>query len=177
MDREVADELAKVANTLGGLEGKNRDFLGDLKEDTKQTTTEPVKDFNSLPSAFKYQILSYLDPTTLNKTLALSAKNNKLEPVHFLENLDDDKASLLKFFTKEDLKALDEQGYVIRDNFLGSTEAQAVRSEAEKLKDEGKLKLAGMSHGSDKWNDNSVRGDLHLWLNDRTKLLAAWYFF
>jgi Rps23 Pro-64 3,4-dihydroxylase Tpa1-like proline 4-hydroxylase len=37
------------------------------------------------------------------------------------------------------------------------------------LKNENKLKSAGMSTGDTKWNDKSIRGDLHLWIHDTKK--------
>ena len=37
------------------------------------------------------------------------------------------------------------------------------------LKNEQKMKGAGMSTGESKWNDKSIRGDLHLWIHDTKK--------
>lgn len=71
-----------------------------------------------------------------------------------------------KFWTKEDLKQLQEPGFAIRDNFLGSDDVvNAIISELRSLKEE-KMKKAGMKSGDEVWVDDSIRGDLHLWISD-----------
>ena len=143
-----------------------------------------MESLGSLPPAFKMQILSFLDPKTLEKTLSTSSKQNyeKMPKVNFYEYIknEDESESESKsksyfFFTKQDLHLLDTEGYVVKDHFLGdATDVAQVKQEAERLKEEGILKPAGMSQGQNRWNNSKIRGDLHTWLNDRSKLLVLW---
>jgi len=122
----------------------------------------------SLPPAFKYQILSFLEPDLVEKTL-VTTPQEKLPGFPFRESLV--KKEALAFFSEADLAALDREGYFIRDNFLGDKEkVLSVWNEAEQLKTQGKLQPAGMSSGENKWHEKKVRGDLRLWMNDRTSL-------
>jgi len=96
-------------------------------------------------------------------------KSKLLPPVLFIKYLD---ATQLCFFTKEDVRSLEEEGYIIKDNFMKNFKefdflATQLYQEAEQLRAEGKFKLAGMGTGKEHWNDKKVRGDELLWVNNR----------
>lgn len=84
-------------------------------------------------------------------------------------------ATQLQITTEAQLEQLNTQGYVVIDHFTQDlTMLASVRKEVELMAAEGVLQQAGMSKGETKWVDKAVRGDMHLWLNDRDRIRLEW---
>ncbi|HVE83987.1 MAG TPA: 2OG-Fe(II) oxygenase [Myxococcales bacterium] len=64
----------------------------------------------------------------------------------------------------DEILQLGEQGFFLRDAFLGEPEARAMAAEAERLAKEGAFTPAGVSRGADRRVDLQVRGDETCWL-------------
>jgi SM-20-related protein len=74
----------------------------------------------------------------------------------------------------EEISRLGEQGFFVRDAFLGEAEARAMAAEAERLSREGAFAPAGVSRGADRRVEPDVRGDEICWLApDRAPRLHA----
>lgn len=76
----------------------------------------------------------------------------------------------MTFFSKEDLRTLETEGFIVKDGFLGKSPTQSIFDEANKLLADGKLRAAGMSRGKDFWNDSKIRGDLIMWINEKWQI-------
>ncbi len=75
----------------------------------------------------------------------------------------------------QEILQLGEQGFFVRDAFLGEAEARAMAAEAERLAREGAFTPAGVSRGADRRVDPVIRGDEIRWLGpeDHPRLHAA----
>ncbi len=60
---------------------------------------------------------------------------------------------------------LGEQGYFLRDAFLGEAEARALAEAAERLSGEGAFTPAGVGRGADLRQEPGIRGDEICWLS------------
>jgi SM-20-related protein len=111
-----------------------------------------------------------LGDNSLEDIVLSGGDKEKLPPVSFLNSLRSDCG--LCFFSTDDLRQLETKGFFVRDNpFSFSLEkVTQLFNEVQQLYKCGKLKPAGMSQGSTKWQEGKVRGDLNLWLNDREAL-------
>ena len=73
----------------------------------------------NLPQSLNLQILSFLDPSIQKKALGLS-EDDKLPKVTFLDKMKEN--SNLPNFTIQELKDLEEKGYILKDNYLNNKE-------------------------------------------------------
>jgi len=126
-----------------------------------------------IPAHLKLQILSHLPPQLVFDVLAPSPSlQSSFDLMLGLKERD-----CLKFFSEDLLCELQEKGFIIRDNFLGSEKLQGIRQEASTLYEKGQLKVAGMNKGQDKWVHSATRGDSILWMDredeDFTKQYAS----
>lgn len=84
-------------------------------------------------------------------------------------------------WTREELELLETRGFVVKDQFCKDLDLSSLALEVNSMKASGMLSSASMTSSSSKlnsssssnsngkdsatWNDPSIRGDLHLWLN------------
>ena len=149
----------------------------------KKMENETLK--NVLPASLNLKILSFLQPSLQREALGFT-EENKLPKVTFLDKLKEGEEP--KLLNKDDLKALEEKGFVLKDKFLdnqellyGLTEEVTIELLFElfstcihlnndfiklKILKMEQMKPAGMSRGDSKWKDDKIRGDLHLWVHD-----------
>jgi len=69
----------------------------------------------------------------------------------------------------DEIRSLGEQGYFVRESFLGEVEARAVYAEARARVDAGGLKPAGIRRGADHTVDTSTRGDSIAWVGEESR--------
>lgn len=141
------------------------------KPSTTQPTSTSSKTIADLPIGTKLQILSFLDTQTQRSVNPLVRDPSELLPtVSFVPNFVSPTPPL-KFFSVDNLKRLDNEGFFYFDGFLGSSKsAESIANEIEKMRNVGLLKRSGMSTGEQHWQNNQIRGDLIYWVQDRWKL-------
>lgn len=118
-------------------------------------------DMSSLPVNIKMGILSMMDGN-VQSAVFKDTTHQRLPAVKFVT-----KSSLSPDYILQltDLEMLNTKGYIIKDNFMGNDKCLTVLQEAEKLREKGMLKKAGMGSGENYWKDSNTRGDEVLWLN------------
>jgi SM-20-related protein len=66
--------------------------------------------------------------------------------------------------TEEEIRALHEHGWFVRDALLGPSAAMGVHDVVEELANHGRLHPAGLSRGASHRLDDAVRGDAIAWI-------------
>jgi SM-20-related protein len=163
-------EIVKLLQAIT-MPSKNNDFMKFMQEEDdkerKEKEQQKQDDLGALPPQLKMKILSFLDQKTVEDSVK-SQKYELLPAIKFTPFMKPD--AKLKFFSMEDVLALENKGYFIKDNFLKSPELlDKIIEESNKLYDDGILYQAGMNKGQGHWTDNSIRGDYIAWLNDPIK--------
>jgi SM-20-related protein len=69
----------------------------------------------------------------------------------------------------DEIRSLGEQGYFVRESFLGEVEARAVAAEARARVEAGGLRPAGIRRGADHAVDTATRGDVITWVGEESR--------
>jgi len=145
----------------------------ETKESTLCDSKNELHNISSLPISCKLQILSHINHGSLIRYLNPKNEDVNQQTLAPVQLLNKDGRPLfpehLNFFSVNDLEQLNQEGYLIKDRFLGDHESVVdVNKEAVDLFDKGSFRQSKMSHGKEAWTDNKVRGDSILWLNNRS---------
>jgi SM-20-related protein len=122
-------------------------------------------DLSALPEAVRLLVLNQVAAANV-----VAAESDLLQPFDFSRAKRHCAPSV---WTEDELDALDREGVVVRDGFLGSgEETAAALAELRGLRDGGAMKQAGMVADGGTHVRSEVRGDLHMWLHDTGPALA-----
>lgn len=123
-------------------------------------------DLSNLPPHLKLMILGHTDTKVQQEVMKVVAKG--VPPVPLFSRLvpDSKVAQSDDFFSTEDLRLLEQRGFIVKDDFLSSENSlTSLPLEVDSMKTSGLLTSANMNTTkSTSWNDPNVRGDLHYWL-------------
>jgi SM-20-related protein len=160
-------------------ESQNNDHNAGGSTSTAENTTFTL---DMLPPALKLNIMSMInvapddqgDDNTTNDAAAAAADGKQptqqyvvltTPPKVFHLPINDDTHEKLSYFSVQDLQALTQKGFIVRDTFLADQEVlKQTRIEAQSYVEEKKLRPARMK-AKKMWTNSSLRGDHMLWIH------------
>jgi len=124
--------------------------------DAKLETTKSEFDLESLPPSVKLLMLGKLGLSV--EDVLTDVTENVGPPLDVFDfDSNPEWKSNVSLLTSEEIQTIQDQGYVVRHEFLGQFSLESIHEELSKMKGEGLLHPAKMSKG---WVNPEIRGDL-----------------